>query len=116
MDDFTIKGVVDPIGAQAVDPRKTVLDGILEKFKTNAGKWVEIGVAGDTPEAKKKKVRGLSLLISKLSKIEPVYSAITLRLSQVNGQLNLYAKQRPARKPARAKKKNKAQNEQQQSA
>jgi len=113
MDDFTIKGVVDPIVAQADDPRRSMLDGILEQFKTNAGKWVDIGVAGDTPDAQKKKVRALRSFISKLSKIEPAYGTISLRLRDVNGQLNLDAKQRPARKPLRVKKKNKTQNEQQ---
>ena len=106
MDDIKIEGVVDPVVPQAVvDPRKAVLDGILEAFKSNAGKWVKLAIAGDTPVDKKKKVRSLRTLIIKLSKHEKAYSVITLDLDERDGQLNVYAKQQEIRRRATVKKK-----------
>jgi hypothetical protein len=92
MDDVTIESIVEPVGA-AADPRKALLDLILEKFRLNPGKWVKLAVAGETPAVKAKKARALRSFISRLSKREQAYGAIGLIIDESGVQLNVYAKQ-----------------------
>jgi hypothetical protein len=113
MDDIKIEGIIEPIKPQpVVDPRKAVLDRVLEAFKSNPGKWVKLGIAGDTPQVKKNKIRSLRKLITKLSKSEQAYGVITLVIDERDGQFNVCAKEQPIRRRASAKRKKKTQEAQ----
>ena len=103
MNDITIKGVVDPV-ASLMDSRKGLLDNILNTFKTNPGKCVDLAVNSESNEAKIKKARRLRTLISRLSKDEPIYSTISIIIDDRDGQLNFYAKQQEMRKGTKVKK------------
>jgi hypothetical protein len=117
MDDIRIEGVIDPVIKQpAVDPRKAVLDGILETFKANPGKWAKLAVEGSTTEDKMKKVRSMRTLISKLTKQDKAYGIITLAAEEKDGQFNACAIPREIRKRSASKKKKKQQEVQPQQA
>jgi len=117
MDDIRVEGVIDPVIKQpVVDPRKAVLDGILETFKNNPGKWAKLAVEGSNIEEKMKKVRSMRTLISKLTKQDKSYGIIMLAAEEKDGQFNACAIPREIRKRAPSKKKNKAPEAQPQQA
>lgn len=103
--DIKIKGVVDPMP----DPDKKTAGDILSMLQTNPGKEVALDFPGQTKEEKLKNIRVFRFSLGKMTKVEPMYGFITLKVidngSDVSVRAAYQERKISAKKNAKSQKK-----------